>query len=209
MPEVEIVDTETVGDDVIAVELETPPKFDAGPGQFVLVRASLDGETETSYYTLSAPTVEDTFEVTVAVDPDGTIGPWLAEKEVGDSVEIDGPYGDIRYTGQEDALVLASGPGIGPAVGIGERAHEMGKNVAIVIDDADPPHQTRLKSLEDNGATVITSVAEGEVMGIPETGSDVTAYLFGFQSFVEQARDSLTASGFEREDLKIESFGPE
>jgi len=80
MPEVRVTDIETVGDSVIAVKLETPPEFDADPGQFILVRATLSGETETSYYTLSAPRVGDTFEITVAIDPDGTVGPWLAEK---------------------------------------------------------------------------------------------------------------------------------
>jgi ferredoxin-NADP reductase len=209
MPEVRVTDIETVGDSVVAVKLETPPEFDADPGQFILVRATLSGETETSYYTLSAPRVGDTFEITVAINPDGTVGPWLAEKETGDSIEIEGPYGDIAYTGQKDALVLASGPGIGPAVGIGERAHEMDKNVTIIINNADPPHQTRLNSLENDGAKIVVRGSDEAMIDTPEARSDISVYVFGFQSFVEDARHSLTASGFEREDIEIENFGSE
>ncbi|MDY6779709.1 MAG: FAD-binding oxidoreductase, partial [Halobacteria archaeon] len=69
----------------------------------------------------SSPRVGEAFEITVGVDPDGDLSPALADLRTGDTVEVDGPYGRVYYEGG-DAVVLAGGPGVGPAVGIGERA---------------------------------------------------------------------------------------
>ena len=46
---------DTVGPDTIALELDTPDGFEAKPGQFVLVSATVDGEELSRYYTLSSP----------------------------------------------------------------------------------------------------------------------------------------------------------
>lgn len=208
MPELEITRIDDVGDRTVAVELQSPPEFEAYPGQFVLVRADLDGEEETGYYTISSPGVEDTFEMTVAVDPDGTLGPWLADRSVGDAIRVDGPFGDVQYVGDRDAVVLAGGPGIGPAVGIGERALEHGRDVTILYGGSSPAHRNRLDALSADGGTVV--VDEDLDAGVDAVGfSTATVYVFGFEGFVEEARRVLSSAGVDPADAEIESFGPE
>ncbi|MFW5919138.1 MAG: FAD-dependent oxidoreductase, partial [Halanaeroarchaeum sp.] len=134
---------ESAGPDAVAISFETPPEFDGSPGQFVRLSATIDGEVVQRFYTLSSPDVAESFEVTVAVDPEGSLAPWLADRDPGDTVTVSGPYGDHYYEGDGPVVVLAAGPGIGPAVGIGERAIREGQPVAIVYPEGHPIHRDR------------------------------------------------------------------
>lgn len=208
MPELPIRRLEDVGDRTIAIEVETPADFEAYPGQFVLVRATIDGEEEeTGYYTISSPDVEDTFEITIAVDPDGTLGPWLAERTLGETITVEGPFGDIQYSGGGDALVFARGPGIGPAVGIAERAVGADRNATVVYGGSEPAHADRLAELEDRGVALVLSDDLTAAVDSLEVAESET-YVFGFRGFVEETKDALTDSGVDLDDVAIESFGP-
>lgn len=207
MPELRITRLEDVGDRTVAIEVETPSDFEAYPGQFVLIRATVDGEEETGYYTISSPDVEGTFETTVAVDPEGTLGPWLAERRLGEEITVEGPFGDIQYTGDGDALVFARGPGIGPAVGIAERAADAGRDATLVYGGTEPAHADRLDELEERGITLVLSEdLEAAVDSLDFSG--VETYVFGFQGFVEETKEALEAAGVDLDDVEIESFGP-
>lgn len=208
MVELHITRLEDVSNQTIAIEAETPPDFEAYPGQFVLVRATIDGAEEGAYYTISSPDIEDTFEMTVAVDPDGTLGPWLAERTLGEAITVEGPFGDIKYTGDDDALVFAGGPGIGPAVGIAERAREAGHDATIVYNGSQPPPGARLTALEENGATVVLSDHLDAAIESLDV-SDTETYVFGFQAFVERTKNALDEANILLEDAEIGSFGPE
>lgn len=209
MAETTIESTRPVGADTIAIELRRPPEFAAEPGQFVLIRAEVAEEEETGYYTLSSPNVEDTFEITVAVDPDGTLGPWLERRNVGDSVRFDGPYGDVTYDGQGSVIVLAKGPGIGPAVGIAERATAANESATILYEGENPPHSDRLKTLQSDGATVLT-VDDAVQMAnhLAEQSTDKRTYVFGFDSFVNDVKTALEDAGIDSDSVAIENFGP-
>lgn len=208
MSELRITRLEDVGEQTVAIEVETPSDFEAYPGQFVLVRATIDGEEETGFYTISSPEVEDRFEMTVAVDPDGTLGPWLVERTLGETITVEGPLGDIQYVDDGDAVVFAGGPGIGPAIGIAERARERGHDATIVYGGSRPPHEDRLTELEAGGATILRSAdLDGAVDSLDLAGAEI--YAFGFQAFVEETKDVLTRAGVDLETVEIESFGPE
>lgn len=207
MSRLEIVCLERVGDRTIAIEVESPPAFEAHPGQFVLIRATVDGEEATGYYTISSPDVDDHFEITVEFHPDGTLGPWLATRTLGEELTVEGPFGNITYEGNDDAIVLAEGPGIGPAVAIAESALAAGRAATIVYDGRDPPHARRLDELEANGATVVLAddiAAEIESLD-PGTA---TIHVFGFQQFVEDAKRALEAGEIDLDAVEIEGFGP-
>jgi len=207
MPQVTVEDVSDVGTRTVALELRTPEGFDAEPGQFLLVRATVEGVEETGYYTLSSPDIEGTMEVTVEYVPEGTLAPWLAERSPGDTVEIEGPFGDVRYTGDGDAVVLAEGPGIGPAVGIAERARREGNDATVVFWGEDPPHRARLDTLEADGATVLVveSLREASDALAAAGSAGATVYAFGFESFVRDAKTVAEASGVD--DVRAESFG--
>lgn len=200
-----------VGPDTVAVTFETPEGFAAEPGQFVRVIGEFDGEDEGRYYTLSSPTVEETFEVTVGVDPEGTLGPWLADREPGDEARIAGPFGDDYYECEDHVILLAGGPGVGPAVGIAERALEEDATVALVYQDDQPVHEDRLSAVADAGAEVVLVAGDedlGDAVASVADRTDRVAFVYGFAEFCAEAVDALEAAGFETEDAKVESFGP-
>lgn len=199
-----------VGPDTVALDLSTPDGFDALPGQFVLFRVTVDGEEYTRYYTVSSPTVAETFEVTVGIDPEGDLSPWLADLEPGDAITIGGPFGDVHYEGADagDVVLVGGGPGIGPAIGMAERALADGLEATVVYRDDAPVHEDRLSALAAGGATVtVLSDDESLEAAIAAAVDDGQFYVFGFKPFVEATLAAIEAAGGDPDAAKVESFG--
>lgn len=204
-----------VGPETVALELETPDTFDALPGQFVLVRARPDEADEpiARHYTLSSSSVTDTFEITVGVDPDGDLSPWLAALDPGETIHIEGPFGNIAYEGTHDVVAIAGGPGIGPAISIAEAAHNAGHDAVVLYQDDDPAHVDRLDELEDDGeanttVTVVDDDADAELADAIEAHLDEGAvYAFGFAAFATLVADTIDDAGGDADEAHIENFG--
>ena len=201
----------SVGPNTVAIELSTPEGFEANPGQFVRVSTTIEGEEYARFYTLSSPTVDDTFEITVGLDPEesGPFSRFLVDVGAGDEVEISGPFGSNYYEGERRVVVLAGGPGIGPAVGIGERAVDDGNGVAVVYRDDEPAHADRLDALREAGASVVVvdGPVETHVADALTGGDDEQVYVYGFDDFVEEATAALREAGADPDAAKVENFG--
>jgi ferredoxin-NADP reductase len=200
-----------VGPDAVALDIETPTDFDARPGQFVKLSLDIAGERESRFYTLSSPTVADTFELTVGIEPDGDVGPHLADLEPGDEVTVAGPFGNAYYEDESRTTVLAGGPGVGPAVGIAERTLADGGGTAVVYRDNHPSHRDRLDALREAGAFVsvldsnerLTTAVENALAGT----ADEQVFVYGFAEFLDAATDALQAAGGDPDRAKVENFG--
>jgi 3-phenylpropionate/trans-cinnamate dioxygenase ferredoxin reductase subunit len=125
---------------------------------------------------------------------------------------MEGPYGDQFYDGESAVRVVAGGPGVGPAVAIGERALENAADVTIVYEDSDPAHEERLSALANAGATIrLLSPAEGDHDPLAEALSDLASeeqvFVYGFAGFVERVRDAIEAAGGDPSAAKVENFG--
>lgn len=200
---------EDVGPDTVAIELETPEGFLAYPGQFVLVRATVDGEDVARHYTLSSPEVGESFEVTVGVDPEGDLSPWLADRAAGDELTIEGPFGNVFYDEGGDVVCLAGGPGVGPALAIAERAVAAGQSATIVYEDESPAHEARLAALADGGAsvTVVTPGGDSLAAAVGAAIDDGQLYVFGFTPFIDAVEAAVTEAGGDFSAAEVESFG--
>ena len=208
---VAVVAVESVGPDTVAIEFESPPEFEASPGQFVKLSTTLDGEEVSRFYTLSSPDVEETFEVTVGVDPDesGSFSERLAGLAPGEEIRVSGPFGNQFYEGESRVVVLAGGPGVGPAVAVGERAREANADVAVVYRDDRPAHEERLDALREAGGSVVVThgpIADA-VADAVTGGDDEQVFVYGFAAFVDEATDALEATGADASTAKIENFG--
>ncbi|MFW6436278.1 MAG: FAD-dependent oxidoreductase [Halococcoides sp.] len=199
---------ESVGPDAVALTIDTPEGFDASPGQFVSL--SVPESDESRFYTVSSPSVTETFEVTLTVDPEGTLAPLIAERSADDAIEVAGPFGDAHYDGQDRPLVLAGGPGVGPAVAIAERAVREGAEPAIVYRDAATIHRDRLDALAEQGVPVAV-LDEGTDLRDPiaralDRDPDVV-FVYGFAAFVDDIEAAVAAADGDPEDLRVENFG--
>ena len=199
----------TVGPDAIAIDIQTPAEFDAEPGQFVKLTLSVDGEDQSRFYTISSPDVRETLETTVGIDPDGDVAPHLADLEAGDSVRISGPFGSDYYEGEPRAVLLAGGPGIGPAIGIAERALADGNEAAVVYQDDAPIHEDRLDALDESGSLVYVLDRDEDLTDAVAdvTGDGGQVFIYGFADFLDSATAALEAAGVDTEAAKVENFG--
>lgn len=208
-----VVAVRDCGPDTVAIEFESPDGFDARPGQFVKLTAAVDGEPVSRFYTISSPDVAETFEITVGYDPEegGAFSEYLLALATDDRVQVAGPFGSNYYEDEQRAVVLAGGPGIGPAVGIAERALADGQEAAIVYRDDAPVHEARLSALA--AADVDIYVLGGdepltEAVAAVATGAvEEQLFIYGFESFLDAATEALTAAGGAPDAAKVENFG--
>ncbi|PSP26933.1 oxidoreductase [Halobacteriales archaeon QH_2_65_14] len=196
---VRITAVRDVGPNAIAIDVETPPGFDAAPGQFVKFVISVDGEQQSRFYTISSPQVGETFELTVGIDPDGGVSPHLRDLGPDDEVVISGPYGNAYYEGEHSVCLIAGGPGVGPAVGI-----------------ADPIHGDRLDRIEraggfvrvlDSSDPLSAGVEAGLASMDEEDVGEMQVFVYGFADFLDDAMSAIAAAGGEPDRAKVENFG--
>lgn len=204
-----------VGERTVALDLETPAGFRPKPGQFVLVRATIGGEEHARHYTMSSPDADGTFELTVGIDPEGTLSGWLAERAPGDRLRVDGPFGTIYYDGEPSIAVLAGGPGIGAGLGVAERAHREGHRAALIAHPEGEDglvHGARFATLAAAGVPCYVCRAERTVAAAVgatiDDRPDAAWFVFGFMPFAELAKRAIAAGGGDPSAAAIENYGP-
>lgn len=203
-----VLAVETVAPDTLTITLETPAGFTASPGQFVRIEADVEGEVRSGYYALSSPEVTGAFEITVRFGTDEALGAWLSGCDSGETIDIDGPYGSVQYTGDEEVTVVTDEPGIGSAIGIAERAQRAGRPVAVVYRTDRPIYESRLGRVHANGGAV-TIVEESARLtdafdAIPD---DRPCYVFGSDEFADDVRAALRTGDYEPVHVRFEEPG--
>jgi cytochrome-b5 reductase len=209
----DVVAVEDCGPDAVALSIETPDGFSARPGQFVRLTARVEGEDVSRFYTISSPDVKGDFELTVGYDPEegGAFSEYLLGIEAGDEVTVAGPFGSDYYEDEPRVVVLAGGPGVGPAVGIAERALADGNEAAVVYLDAEPLHEDRLSTLSAAGASVFVlnddATFEGAVSEVLTGSEGEQLFVYGFADFLDLAENAIEAAGGDYGEAKVENFG--
>lgn len=199
-----------VGTETFAAAFAVPDELVAYPGQFVRLSMPVDGESASSFYTISSADSGGTIEIVFDADPDSTFGRALADADPGTTVSVAGPTGDTYYDGGAPVVVLAGGPGIGAALGIGERALADDQDVAVVYEGT-PVDEARLDDLSAAGAHVAV-VEEGvedlseAVAGALET-VDGGVLIYGYDEFVERASAAVSAADGNRADPRVSNYG--
>ncbi|WP_435195634.1 FAD-dependent oxidoreductase [Natronomonas sp. EA1] len=209
--ETTVLDVRDIGTNAVAVELDSPEGFEGKPGQFVKLTATIEGDDESRFYTISSPDTAESFELTIGYDPEegGPFSAYLMELDAGDTVTVTGPFGSDFYEGEASVLVLAGGPGIGPAVGIAEAAQAEGNRAAVVYLDEEPLHEARLAGIAEAGGEVTTLADDDRFAdAVAEVfADDQQVFIYGFADFLDLAKNAVEAAGGDPTEAKAENFG--
>lgn len=98
--------------DVKSFRFNRPGEFNYDPGQFIFVTILIGGEKSTKHFTISSsPTEKEFIEFTKRIT-EHEFSAALDKLNIGDWVQIDGPYGDFTFKGDYPRVGLITG-GIG------------------------------------------------------------------------------------------------
>jgi len=126
--EATVLSLDKLSADVIRLRLSRPDNYDYLPGQFL--NLSNDAGTSRSYSLASVPELDDFLELQIRIVPEGRVSGWVAEGlQVGDVVTISQPAGECSYLPgreQQSLLLVGTGTGLAPLVGIAREAIRQG-----------------------------------------------------------------------------------
>lgn len=131
--ETSVLALDKIGLDVVRLRLARPENYTYLPGQFLNL-TNPEGMIR-SYSLASVPELDDFLELQVRVVQGGQVSGWVGEGlEVGETVTISQAAGECSYLpGREDQplLLMGTGTGLAPLIGIARDALQQGHRGAI------------------------------------------------------------------------------
>ncbi|WP_306370126.1 ferredoxin reductase [Nocardiopsis sp. CC223A] len=203
------------------------------PGQHVDVRLRAeDGYTAERSYSIASASAPDRLELTVQLDPDGEVSPYLVgDFAVGDRVEVRGPLGGWFVwdtTAPDPVVLIGGGSGIVPLMAMVRERHRTGSRALFRLlyslrTPEDRYYRTELGPAADPGVDVFVaytrtappgsargperlSVADLNTHGFPAEFAPV-CFVCGPTGFVETAADGLLALGHAPDRIRTERYG--
>jgi len=194
-------------------------------GQFITIRALLDGESHLRSYSMSSsPAVDAELRVTVKRVPGGLISNWLNDAVgEGDVLEVTPPGGSfVLGPGGHDIVAFAAGSGITPvfsilktslaATGRGARLLYANSDRAAAIfgDELDAlaaryPGRLAVEHHED---LVRGFIDRDEVTRVARNAGDAAYYICGPGGFMETVEAGLRDLRVDQSMVHIERFTP-
>lgn len=170
------------GADAVALEFVVPQEL-AGklafePGQYLTLRADIDGQdVRRSYSIASAP--DAPLCVGVRQVEDGVFSTYAQGLKVGDTVQVMPPEGRFMLQNQQDILLIAAGSGITPMVAIAHGALAKGARVTLVYGNRDFKHvmfRSELEALKDQymGRFTLIHILSREEQDVPLLNGRIT-----------------------------------
>lgn len=133
--ELTIAEVRPEGEDAVAVRFDVPPAlgeaFAFQPGQFLTLRADIDGADLRRSYSLACAPGEG-LTVGIRHVPDGTFSGFAQGLRPGDRLQVMPPEGRFTWSGERNILLIAAGSGITPMVSIAGAALAAGAEVTLV-----------------------------------------------------------------------------
>lgn len=199
------------------------------PGQYIGLRAIVDGTEQRRNYSLSAPSNGRSYRISVKREPGGKVSNYLHDLQVGDTLELFAPAGHFTLQASERPLVLISGGvGITPTLPMLEAALQTDRPITFIhcargsavhafraqIDALAQAH-SQLQPLY-----VYDEVADGEAVAAQghltedllgqwlPASRDADVYFLGPKPFMRSVKASLHKLGVPEAQVRYEFFGP-
>jgi nitric oxide dioxygenase len=224
-----VIGKEAAGTDALTFTLEPAddtPVSPALPGQYVSVTVGMpDGIRQVRQYSLSAGTAT-TRVFTTKLDADGEVSPALhRDVQIGDTLILSNPCGDITLTEGDTPLILASaGIGCTPSASILRSLVESDSKREVLVLHAESKLEGWALRDQMNEDVALLEAAELELwLEIPSDGAhegfmsldgvtipdNASVYLCGPLPFMRSLRSQALASGVPAERIHYEIFGPD
>ncbi|TFB53354.1 hemin transporter [Cryobacterium sp. TMT1-62] len=224
-----VVKKEAAGTDAVTFTLEPAddtPVTPALPGQYVSVTATMpDGIRQVRQYSLSAGTAT-TRVFTTKLDADGEVSPVLhRDVQVGDTLILSVPCGDITLDQGTGPLILASaGIGCTPSASILRSLVDTGSKREVLVLHAESNLERWALRDQMSEDIALLEAAELELwLEIPSEGhhegfmslenvsipTDASVYLCGPLPFMRSLRSQALESGVPADRIHYEIFGPD
>ena len=224
-----VVKKEAAGTDAVTFTLEPAddtPVTPALPGQYVSVTATMpDGIRQVRQYSLSAGTAT-TRVFTTKLDADGEVSPVLhRDVQVGDTLILSVPCGDITLDQGDGPLILASaGIGCTPSASILRSLVDAGSTREVLVLHAESTLERWALRDQMSEDIALLEAAELELwLEIPSEGhhegfmslanvtipKDASVYLCGPLPFMRSLRSQALESGVPADRIHYEIFGPD
>lgn len=200
------------------------------PGQYLGLRAVIDGKEQRRNYSLSANANGRSLRISVKREPGGVVSNYLHDQiQEGDTLEVFPPAGVFTLEASHKPLVLISGGvGITPALTMLESALSTGRPVSFIhcarsravhaFRDtvealvAQHPQLQRFycydQASPNDGANAIGFLTPTELAQWLPATRDVDAYFLGPKPFMALVKRSLKALGVPETQTHYEFFGP-
>lgn len=218
--------------DVVRFVLEPAPAVTWRAGQYVNVRHPSGAARS---YSIASVLAEDVF-ITLYVRrvPNGVVSRWLCDEVgVGDEVELQGPMGACHFRDGDRArplLLLATGTGLGPLLGLAREALAAGHHAPVRLyhgarspDDlllraealrlaTEHPTLSYTACVSGSGAALPAAAVPGRVTDVAfRDHADLTGwavYACGLPAMVFEARARAVAAGASRGDILTDPYTP-
>jgi ferredoxin-NADP reductase len=206
-------------------------------GQHLDIRLTApDGyQVQRSYSVASAPEMSGLYELVVERLEDGEVSPFFHDvAEVGDAVEIRGPFGGHFVWGPEDGgplLLVGGGSGIAPLMSILRHRAAVGSEVAVALlqaartwDDVIYREELIARDAAEAAFTLLLSLSRDTTRRPQDAGRRIDAALLeatlarlgtapqltfvcGSNPFVEAVSGHLLDLGLSTQIIRTERFG--
>jgi ferredoxin-NADP reductase len=209
---------------VKSFRFDVPMWMEHLPGQHYDVRLTApDGyRAQRSYSIASSPLDVGQIELTIDLLDDGEVSPYFHEVvEVGDEVELRGPFTSyFVWRGEEPVLLVGGGSGVVPLMCmLRHRRRTMPElDMRLVYSVRYPDDVIYENEIGSDAALTYTREApegwsghtghvDAELMRGPADGARL-AFVCGSNGFVETASSLLLELGMEANAIRTERFGP-
>jgi ferredoxin-NADP reductase len=194
------------------------------PGQHYDVRLTApDGYVaQRSYSIASSPLDEGEIELTIDRLEDGEVSPYFHDVvEVGDQVEVRGPFTSyFVWRGEQPVVLLGGGSGVVPLMAMLRHRRRTMPELPMRLVYSVRSAEDVIYSDELDGDAVLTFTRQPPAGWAGHTGridtaliadatpASATAFVCGSNGFVETAGELLLGAGLPPERIRTERFGP-
>ncbi|CAN5654426.1 FAD-binding oxidoreductase [soil metagenome] len=217
------------------IQIPELEEFDFKPGQFVTLDLPIHEKKNKrwrSYSIASAPDGSNIIELVIVLLEDGAGTTYLFnEVKEGSEILLRGPQGvfTLPETLDKDLFFICTGTGIAPFRSMAKYIHNKNvphKNIYLVFGcrkDCDALYGDELSALEKQLSSFHylptfsrEEPSEGKITGyvhavyekvLQTVKPEAKFYLCGWKNMIDEAKQRITALGYDRKDIHLELYG--